>query len=509
MAYRGHEPVEISAFKGLHQQGDVEETPLDHFTDCENIRFIGEQGFGSRYGITPHEDVVSPLGNIKRIYNYLTEDANTLLVLVYPDDTLPLAHGKIYHVTNPTTATLILDIENMQDFAFCPFGGRAYISPFASYVDGDITREKGMVGEFIYVYAGDGTPARPAGVVTPTGNITAANGAAGHTDAGTHLFGVVFESASGALSRPAAFDDFVTSTTSSVSFSTIPVGDSTVAARHIVATKVITNYDGNTTGYEYFFIPGATINDNVTTTLANQSFYDADLIDSADYLLDNFVYPPAGVKLFMYHKRMVVLTPDDNMSIGYVSAVGEPESFSEVDGLIEVPPDGSPLTNGAELRDVMYIMKSTKTFSFVDNDDIPATWPISIVDNAYGAPVHGIGSVIDSGSGNVDFLIVGSRRGVVVFNGRYMLPELSWKIDNFWLTQEQAEFRRIQIVNDAINQQIYITLPDERLLIGNYSNGFDPQNIRWTVWRFEVTINTIALVNVDQLILGATENRIV
>jgi hypothetical protein len=503
MAQRGHEPIEIPKFGGLYDQGDVEEVPLNHFSDCENITFHGDQGFKSRVGIGPHQDVAVPIANIRRIYNYVTDTANTLLVLSYDGTT-----GYIYHVVDETTVYLILTKTGMEDFAFQPFGGRAYISPFKTYTVGTLEYEKGLQSEYLYVYAGDGTAARTAGVTAPVGTLVAANGAAGYTDAGTHLFGVVYETTSGALSAPAAFVEFSTSSTSSVSFSSIPVsGDSAVVSRHIVATRVIDDFNGNTTGYVYYFIPGATVADNVTTVLANQSFYDADLIDDASHLLDNFAQIPAGAALWMYHNRLCLATPYTDISIMYVSAVGEPEAFNQIDGLIEVPADGNPITNGAELRDVMYVMKRNRTYSYVDNEDEPGTWPLSNVDAAYGAPVHGIGTVIDSGSNSVDQLLVASARGIVVFGGRYMLPELTWKIDNFWLTQDKTEFRRIQIVNDAINQIIYITLPDTRLLIGDYTNGFDPQNIRWAVWRFDVTVNTIALVNVNELIIGAELNR--
>lgn len=502
MPQRGHEEIEITRFNGLFQQGDVEEVPLDHFTDCENIQFIGAQGFGTRFGITPHQSVAVPLTSVRRIYNYVTATGNTLLVLTFDG-----IDGKIYHVVDGATdATLILQIEGMTDFAFCPYGGRAYISPFYTITSGTRQYETGMSGTYLYVYMGDGQPARQAGGAAPVGTLVVANGAAGHTDAGTHVFGVVFETDSGYLTAPAAFKDFVTSSTSSVSFTSIPTGDSTVVARHIVATKKITTYDGNTTGYQYFFIPGATLNDNITTVLSNQSFYDADLIEDASYLLDNFANIPAGTSLFMYHNRMVLTTPYDNISVAYVSSVGEPEAFNQVDGVIEVPKDGNPLTTGAELRDVMYLMKQGRTFSYVDNDDEPATWPLSVVDQAYGAPVHGIATVIDSGSGNVDFLLVATPRGLTIFSGRYALPELTWKIDNFWLSQDKTEFRRIQVVNDVINQIIYLTLPDRRLLIGSYSEGLDPQNIRWAPWRFDVTVNTVALVNVNELIIGAEEN---
>lgn len=504
MAQRGHEPIEISSFKGLYDQGDIEEVPLDHFTDCENIHFPSNDAIASRYGIGPHQDVAVPIANIRRIYNYITATGNTLLVLSYDGTT-----GIIYHVVDATTVYTILTKTGMEDFAFQPFGGRAYISPFKSYTVGTLNQEKGLQSEFLYVYMGDGTPARKAALAAPTGAITPANGAAGHTDAGLHLFGVVFETNSGALSAPAAFATFTTSSTSSVSFSTIPISPSSaVVARHIVATKVIENYTGNTTGYAYYFIPGATINDNVTTTLANQSFFDADLLEDASYLLDNFAEIPAGAALFMYHNRLCLCTPYTDISILYVSAVGEPEAFNQIDGLIEVPADGNPITTGAELRDVMYVMKRNRTYSYVDNDDLPGTWPLSNIDAAYGAPVHGIGTVIDSGSGNVDSLIIASARGIAVFNGRYALPELTWKIYKFWLEQDKNEFRRIQIVNDTISQILYVTLPDRRLLIGDYNNGFDPQNIRWGIWRFDVTVNTVALVNVNELIIGAELNRV-
>lgn len=503
MAQRGHEPTEITDFNGLFDQGDVEEVPLNHFTDCENINFYGSEGITTRVGIGPHQTVDVPIANIRRIYNYITPTGNTLLVLSYDGTT-----GTLYHVVDATTVYLILTKTGMEDFAFQPFGGRAYISPFKTYTVGTLEYEKGLQSEYLYVYAGDGTAARTAGVTAPVGTLVAANGAAGNTDAGLHLFGVVFETTSGALSAPAAFVSFTTSTTSSVSFSSIPVsGDSAVVARHIVATKVIESYTGNTTGYTYYFIPGATVNDNVTTTLANQSFFDADLLEDASHLLDNFSQIPAGAALWMYHNRLCLATPYTDISIMYCSSVGEPEAFNQIDGLIEVPADGNPITNGAELRDVMYVMKRNRTYSYVDNEDEPGAWPLSNIDSAYGAPVHGIGTVIDSGSGNVDSLIIASARGIVIFSGRYILPELSWKIDNFWLNQDKDEFRRIQIVNDAINQVIYITLPDTRLLIGNYEEGMDPQNIRWSIWRFDVTINTIALVNVNELILGAELNR--
>jgi hypothetical protein len=495
-----HQALSIEEFKGLFDQGDIEQVPVDHFSDCQNIDFLAVGGFKSRPGIDRHQSVVAPLGNVVRIYNYITQDKNTLLALTYDGTT-----GNIYHVVDGATVFgPILTIAGMTDFAFVPYAGRAYISPFATFTTGNIPIEKGMSGQNLYVYLGTGAAARAAGVPTPVGTLTTVNGIAGNTDPGLHLFAVVFETDTGALSAPAAFDDFTTVATLSVSFSGVPVSaNPAVVKRHIVATKVITGYTGNTTGYTYYFIPNATINNNIATTLSNISFFDADLLSDASHLLDNFQTIPAGAVLFLYHNRLVLATTFTDISIAYVSAVGEPEAFNQIDGLIIVPLDGNPITNGAELRDVMYLMKRNRTVSYVDNDDIPATWPLSVVDQALGTSVHGIATVIDSGSSTVDYLIIATQRGIAVFNGRYALPELSWKISEFWLRQNKSLARYVQILNDAINQSLYITLPDRRLLKADYSDGLDPQNIRWTVWVFDFKVNTVALVNINDLIIAS------
>lgn len=501
MAYRGHEPISIDNFKGLFDQGYPDDVPMGYLQDGKNLRFVGHNALGVRYGVGLHQTVGAPLGNVVRIYNYVTQDANTLLAL-----TTNATQGMVYHLTPTTLFGPILTVTGMTDFAFAAYAGRAYISPFATFNTGGINIEKGLSGEDVYVYEGTGSAAVPAGGTPPVGTLLVANGAAGNTDSGAHLFGVVFETNTGYLTAPAAFSTLTTtSSTLSVSFSAIPTGASNVVARHIVATKVIDSYNGNTTGYQYYFIPGATVNDNVTTTLANISFFDADLLEDASYLLDNFSTIPAGAVLALYHNRLVVATTFDEISVAYVSFPGEPEAISQTEGLVVLPPDGMPITQVFELRDVMYITKIGRTSSFIDNDDVPASWPLSIVDQALGVPVHGVGTVNDIGTSNVDYVVCATRRGICIFNGKYLLPELTWPIYSRWLEQDRSNFRYIQIVNDTVNQVIYCALPERRLLVGDYSNGMDPQNIRWMVWEFAFQVNTIALVNTSELIIAAEQ----
>lgn len=498
MNLRDHTPFTIEDFNGLWDRGDIEEVPLDHFSECNNLQYIGSRGFGTRAGIKPTQDVAAPLRNILRFYNYPMSDGNTLLVLIQG--------GDIYHVVDSTTVLgPILSIATMTDFGFVAYNGRAYITPFTTETQGALNIERGLTSEFLYVYLGDGSNARKAAGSAPTGTLVAANGAAGYTDAGFHIFGVVYETDTGYLTAPGAMVGFVTGAALSVSFSSIPTSPSAaVVARHIVASRVILDFNGDLSGYELFFL--ATISDNTTTVLANVSFYDQDLIDDATYLFDNYSEIPAGVNLCIYNNRLCLCTTYDNISLILVSAVGEPEAISQIDGLCLVPPNGDPITNIIALRDVLYAFKRNKTYSFVDNGLEPSSWPLSAVDTAMGTGVHGIGTVIDSGSSNVDYLLVGSYNGIILFNGRYILPELSWKIASFWNTQDfKTKNRFIQILNDSVNFHLYVVLTDRSVLHADYSNGFDPKKIKWTPWTFDAYINCLALINVSELILGVDQ----
>ena len=499
MKFRDHEPVVFDSFMGLWDRDDPENTPPDHFTQCDNLINKGNN-VTVRPGIGLHQDVAVPLEDVRRLYNYPTPTGNTLLALVVNG-----ANGEIYHIVDPTTVFgPILTIAGMTDFAFVPYAGRAYISPFSTFVTGDLNIEKGLDNEFLYVYNGDGTAARKAAGTGPAGTLTIANGAAGNTDAGFKIFAVVGETNSGFLSAPVAFATFTTSAAFSVSFGNVPifVGAQWVK-RHIVATPTITTYNGNVEGYPLFFIPTGTIENNTDTFKNNVSFFDIELIEDASHLIDNYGEIPAGAALWIYRDRLCLATTFDDISIVIVSAKGEPEAISQIDGLIIVAPDGNPITNGGELRDVMYVFKRSSTTSFVDNDEEPSSWDDSSVDPSLGTCVHGIATVLDSGKSSVDYFIVTTYAGIILFNGRYVMPELSWKIQHFWFSIDRNEFRKIQIMNAPIQGWILCVLPDGRILVGDTNNGMDPKNIRWYPWPFNVPVNCIAIVNIDDIIIGS------
>lgn len=489
---RDHAPITIDEFKGLWARGDDDACPIDHFLEATNLQYF-DGGFGSRDGIDDYQ-TGSTIAEVLRIHPYKMQSGLTFLVLT--------DGGDIHHVVSPSsTFNNILSIATMTDFNVVSIAGRAYITPFLTDANG---LEKGCQNEFLYVYQGAGVAARKAAGDPPTGTITVANGAAGGTDAGLHLFGVVFESDTGWLSPPAAFAQFTITANISVSFSTVPVSlQSHITKRHIVATKKILNFNGNLDGYDYFFIPGATINDNVTTILNNVSFYDIDLLDDASHLLDNFAEIPAGVGLCTYHGRLCLTTTFTDISVAYLSEPGEPEAINQVDGVLIIPLDGNPITNCQEHRDVLYIFKPVRTVGYNDNEDVPATWQSFVVDEANGCPVHGIGSVLDSGGTNVDYLLVANYNGIRLFNGSFLTPELSYKIEDFWLDLDRDDFRAIEIINDTITKRFFVVLPTGNILFCDYGEGMDYEEVKWSHWTFNVFITTVDVTDLNQPIFGA------
>lgn len=505
---RDHQPIDITEFNGLWKRGDAESAPLDHFTDCDNIKFI-QSGFATRDGLDIFNiGIVAPLPEFVRIYVYVHQDTESLLAL----DTL----GNIYHIIPGVSSTIILTIAAMTDFAMVAVAGRAYISPSDGLT--------GLQGEFLYVYLGDGNPARKAAGAGPTTSPTTTLVFPGHVEAGVHLFNVVYETDTGFLTEfdpNLSTDNIIGTNTHAVDVTNVPISpDTFVVARHIVATRAINpvEYTGNKAGYTYYFVPNGKIPNNTGTTIT-VDFYDADLLEDASHLIDNFEEIPAFVALNTYHDRLVGVgewgdpTDDEDfvkVSTARLSAQGEPEAISEVDGLIVAPLDGTGLTNAQEYRDVLYLFKNTRTYSYNDNGDVPSSWPGITIDQGAGCSVHGVATVLDSGGVNVEFLILTNYEGVLMFNGAFIRPELSWKIEDLWRAffpqdtdDARAEAIHIQIMNDSLAKRLYISTPAFEILYADYSNGLDPKNIRWTPWSFPNSVTTIALMDINKLIIGA------
>ena len=623
--YRDHEPITFEEFKGLWRRGDPESCPKDHSPNCQNVQF-GYSFVETRDGITTYRAV----GNPVRIHKYTIQDDNGQSILILNDV------GELYHCLNEVTIYgPILTIPAMTDFKVSSIAGRALITPFTTTFDPVTNQaiEKGLQNDFLYIYKGDGSPARKAAGFGPTdagnkqfqsvnsavdgfiskgihlvaiafdggplgpeifgvvdapgekevqlfnvpigpggtvirniaitkaidpkdydpatvypffdaGNIpnntdetwaisiadhdltvpyAPGGGSApvqnafrasntvnnGFCDFGFRIIAIVYETDTGFLTKPGP-QFFAGMTTVNVGktilVENIPVSpDPFVTKRHLISTKVIPTYNGDQVGFQFFFIPEGTIENNVDTSL-EVSYYDADLLEDASYLLDLFEEIAAGALLTTYHGRLVLGAQYTDESLLRVSEVGEPEAINQVDGLVIIPLDGNPVTTARELRDVLYTCKAVRTYAVIDNNDVPSAWRVVTLEQGVGAPVHGVAEVLDSGGVDLDYLLMASLTGVMLFNGSYQDPELSWKIEDLWKALEFNDFRKIQFMNDTVGKNLYILLPNGGdILVGDYSEGLDPKNIKWVPWNFEIEMTTISLIERNRLILGAIQ----
>lgn len=486
---RNHSPIVLENFNGLWRRGDEDSCPPDHFTNTNNIEYL-QSGFRTRYGIYP----LLPWPNITRIYTFVQESGESIIGLD--------VNGNIYDSGSPTPLTPILTITGMTDFAFVSIAGRAFLTPS----DG----RTGLENEFVYLYEGDGSYARKAAGAAPIdsdGALAAANSAtAGNVETGVHIFAVVYETSSGFLTSfgPDTLPTVTADGTKKVDLTNIPVSaNPAVTTVHIVATRAIpvSTYTGNTRGYNFYFIPSASVTNGTTTLTVN--FYDSELLEDATHLTDLFEEIPATVGLNSYHNRMTAWATFDDISVCYVSFPGEPEAISQIDGLIIVPLNGNPITHCQEFRDILYCFKQTQTFAYNDNGDVPSSWPQTVLDQGIGCSVHGVATVLDSGGVNVDYLIIVDYSGIMLFNGLYTRPELSWKIQDLWLALARSRFSNIDIVNDSLNQKLYLTLPNGSMLLGDYSDGLNPKDIKWAVWHFSMPISSLTLYSTDTLVLSS------
>ena len=259
MAVRDHEPIVIEEFNGWWDRGDDESCPSDHFTKADNIQYF-HSGFETRDPVDKYQEVTVPLTKILRVYNYVMQTGQSLLVLT--------EGGKIYHCIGKTTVHgPILTIPTMEDFGFTAIAGRAYITPFKTYVDANgVNYELGLPNEFLYVYKGDGSQARKAAGFPPVNSgklpFLAYNAATdGQVTQGIHVIAVSFNN--GILGTE-VFPIVDALGDKQVQLTNIPIGPVGTTSRTIVMTKAIDpkDYKADQTTYTYYVVE--TIPDNTT-----------------------------------------------------------------------------------------------------------------------------------------------------------------------------------------------------------------------------------------------------
>jgi hypothetical protein len=482
--HEDYTPFPIRDFQGLYVRGKEDSTPPDHFQDCNNVKFT-ENGVTTRDGT----DLFLPTGPVLRIHLYKRINEATRMLILKPGGVM---------VDSVNISAPILTIAGMIDFSALNMFNRVYISPHNGI--------KGLPNEKIYVW--DGTVMRPAGGTQPVGTLVATNSAlSGNVEAGTHLFAVVFETVSGFYSKPgpAVFAQLLVPAAADkkVDLSGVPTGPIGTIRRHIIATRAILDYDGNQYGQEYFFISDGVIPDNVGTTIT-VNFYDSQLVEDALYLFDVLNEIPAGLVLGAYKGRMVVGNFDNNQFLLRVSPKNEPEIFNDTDSAIIVDPEeASGVTNIVEHRDLMGITKSLKSYITSDNGGEPNTWDVIMLDKGVGTEVHGISAILDSSGASSDRFFVAARGGLIMYDGSFHVPELSWKIEDLWRNINQPNFHKIEVEFDPINKLVYVLVPygaatePNLIFVGDANEGLDYKKIRWSKWSFSQWTPTTMVVDVE------------
>lgn len=463
----------ITDFGGLYARGSKDAVPSTHFVTAENLRYFNE-GFATRFGTS--RSLITP-NPVRRFFPYHIEgQVNRIIYLDFM--------GAIYDSLFP--ATPILTIPELADLSMAVFNDRAYLSPHNGVT--------GLAGQFVYIYQGDGNPARIAAGNPPSGfTLTVEDSTvSGVMAPGSRLFAVAFETTSGFITQPGPepYRKHTTAGGLKTEVRNLPIGPAGTIARHVLASKTVpVPYDDNYDWHELFFVPGGKVSDN-TTVLVTVDFYDADLVASAEYLKDEMRTIPAVLGLSAYQGSLVGWAPNTEPSSVYVSKAGEPESISLIEGGIEVDAKaGGGVRNCVDFRGTLMIHKAQKSYITQNNGSEPSTWRVNKIDQGLGTEVFGIAAVLDEEGNSTDRYGIATRKGLILYDGTFE-NNITWKIDDLWKRINRAAFNKVQVTIDSINECIYLIAPLDSsvypnvLLYGDYSKGLDPKNIRWSTWTF-------------------------
>jgi len=464
-----HEAIGINVFNGLFDRGPDNSVPKDHFIQAHNVSYDA-----GNVKTRPGNVIDFPLiGQIARVRSYeKTGEATRYLILLTP--------GNLFDSTN--LAAPILSINGMSDFALQVMFDRAYISPNNG--------EKGLPAQFVYVYDGTGICRKAAGIAPASAPTAATSTAAGFVEKGDHLIAVAFQTNSGFLTQRGPAVKYTAPGEKSVDIANIPIGPAGTTARYILSTRIIKDYNGNQSGYEYFFVPNGILNDNVTTVIT-LSYFDANLVSSADYLYDQLTEIPAGVYLGIFKGALLSMGEDANPSRVRVSKPNEPESHNSIDGFLEIYPkdNGGPVRNAIEFRSQLILHKSYRSYITQDNGNNPGFWNVTALDKSVGSECNGLCKVLDVDGTSNDAFLVASRAGMLIFDGSYSI-NLTHKISNIWDRITQTSFNKVLVALDPIHELVYIAVPLDGitqcnvLLVGDYSEGITADAIKWAVWQF-------------------------
>jgi len=413
--------------------------------------------------------------------------------------------------------TILLTITGMVDFTALNVFNKCLIQPILSSFS--------SVNP-IYIWDGTSTPRPAAG--NPPGTGGGFGGAesslgTGWIDVGIHKYAVSFITSTGfttppgpcdvmnvgpsgagpaQASNPGTFSPVSVNSTGNnkVTLTGIPIGPTGTVARQILCTQADQNL--------FYFAPGGFIGDNVTTTV-ELNFYDTDLAVSADLLFDLLTSLPGAEfqgGMAKYHGRTFIIGENDLVR---ASNPGDCESFSNVDGYIQLPSenDGNFVRGACVLQDLLYFTKGVGIFSVTDNAGSPSGWPIVITDGGCGSFYFGIETISSSQASlsTAQTILLSDGGGLYAFNGVVQRPALTWKIDDFWKSIGLGNLPYVNVVLDPFQLVFYVFIGagplTGTLLVGDYTEGLNEQQIKWSIYSFTGIVPTaIGIANFNDTI---------
>lgn len=486
MSLENYQRVQISEFKGLYQRGLSDSCPPDHAPVCDNMRFNRKGETQTRYGTKVSFNIGH---NVGRMFTATFSHGSVAIVLTCD------GAGNIYR---SDTGGVLLNVTNMVDFAAINVFGFCLISPISSVAG---------AGNSVYIWQGatggsDPIPIRLAAGLAPSSSFSAANSGTGNVDVGVHQFAVSFITNSGFTTQPGPLISGVFTAVSvtapggqEITLTGIPTGPAGTVARQIFVTQADLDL--------FYYCPGGFINDNTTTSIT-VNFYDTDLAVSADSLFDLLQTIPAGnfgeiAGMEFYHGR--VFFWGGEFCLVRASYAGSCESIDNVAGFIQIPDqfDENLVYSSCILQDILYFAKSFGIFSVFDNGGDPSSWQIICVD-------AGVGSVGNMGTINLaqpslpqnNIILLADFGGLYTFTGTITQPPLTWKINDLWLSLVNGSIHPLlgtTIAVDPYGKQIYIYIEGpNNLLVADYNDGLDPDNIKWSIYTFPWTVTAIGMM---------------
>lgn len=473
-------PGRFTKFNGMWARGSRDNVPPDHFETCLNNIFQGD-GVQKREG-TSFSTGISCLR--MQLYKPLP----------------PFSGGNIPRIIALKSNGDLIDVGLSQvigsglatDFSLVNFFGRAYIN---------LSNGKtGLSGVNLKVYNGSGTGGmRDAGGAAPTTAIAGTAAVGGTIDVGTYLISYAFETASGFITKPCApfvgFDSFGSYKYTLTSLSAGPTG---TVARWIIVTKAFPLASIGPLGGPYnvglaeftptfFYIR---VGDNTTTSGTVVSFFDEQLVDSADYLWTNLATIPAGVGLIDYNSRLVTFGEDASPSLVRVSLAGSPENFSSTSGFLQTDPsDSTGVRAATEFRKTLYFFKRERGYVTQDNGQQASTWEVTNFEKSIGTEQYGVSAVMDAKGSSSEGFFLAALGGLYFFDGVFEEPEISYKIKDLWNRINKVYFHTVQVAVDPIQKRIYVVVPldgattPNYILFCDYRNGLNANSVKWSIWQ--------------------------